>query len=492
MPYNTLSCARTGQRRRAVLCLLLAFGVSACGASQTNVVKLDNAQNPKAKNAKLANKTAAPQDTPPEEPPADVLTAPTQPNAPAPGNAAPANAKAPSELWRAEIGQTTYRSTIHVSQGQVIVNSNGEDLNAKRDRLDGVHVLNAATGSRLMQIVPPGGGEKDANGLAVTRQGLFFGTDQEVFYAYDRQGKLVWSFEGKGDFEAAPAMADFNGDQILDVAVGEEDGDFYLLDGRTGKPIRVFKTETGDYGQTGYNAPAAVMDVNGDHIPEIFVPGRDNTMKAFDGRTGTQLWRIKRDSGLHGAPILVDVNGDGTRELVFSEAYSEIMVVEPRSGKVVWSQLLTHPTGGIEGLFSPLGWFDADRCALTGTAWWGSRESFYCVGASGVVWRHEEAKKNISSGAVVGDVDGKPGDEVIFGTESGKLVAVGQGGAVVWTVDLGAPIECTPTLADVDGDGTTEVLVAAGDGFIRAFKTAGASPIAHPYHRGDSANTGQW
>jgi hypothetical protein len=151
---------------------------------------------------------------------------------------------------------------------------------------------------------------------------------------------------------------------------------------------------------------------------------------------------------------------------------------------------LEHPDGGIEGLFSPVTWHPELHCALLGTAWWQEQEGLYCVGPQGMLWRWTEPAGNVTSGAVVGDVDGRPGLEVVFGTESGRLLALDSAGQPVWIVALGAPVECTPTLADIDGDGLTEVLVAANDGYLRAFETNGRAPAALGYHRGDGYNRG--
>lgn len=404
---------------------------------------------------------------------------------------APADAPPQVELWRADIGLTNYRSTIHVHRGLVLVNSNGLDRAQLKDPLDGVHIFEANTGRRRLHIVPAGQGDKDTNGLAISGDTVVFGTDQGLVHAYSLSGAPRWSRRlGGGDVEVLPALADFNADGVVDVAIGEEGGDFYVLNGRDGVPIYTVKTGVGSYGQEGYNATVALFDVTGDGTDDIFLPGRDNTLRALDGRTGKILWEIVRTSGLHGSPIVVDTDGDGTRELIASEAYSEVLVVEPRSGALRWVQTLTHPTGGVEGLFSPLTWLPERRCVMTGTAWWGRREGFYCVGAKGPVWRHTEAAGNISSGAVLGDVTGDGQTNVVFGTESGAIVALDLDGGLAWRLEVGAPVECTPTLADVNGDGTLELLVAVNDGTLRVYGTAGRGPAALGYHRGGAANTG--
>jgi hypothetical protein len=69
-------------------------------------------------------------------------------------------------------------------------------------------------------------------------------------------------------------------------------------------------------------------------------------------------------------------------------------------------------------------------------------------------------------------------------------VAVDGRGEPVWTLDVGAPIECTPVLADIDGDGLLEILTASNDGFLRAWDTEGRAPALLGTHRGSTWNTG--
>jgi len=67
----------------------------------------------------------------------------------------------------------------------------------------------------------------------------------------------------------------------------------------------------------------------------------------------------------------------------------------------------------------------------------------------------------VSGGLVSCDIDGDGRDEAIavFGT---KLVAIGAG-RVDWSFDLPA-VRFTPAIADADGDGLPEVLVALTSG----------------------------
>jgi hypothetical protein len=81
-------------------------------------------------------------------------------------------------------------------------------------------------------------------------------------------------------------------------------------------------------------------------------------------------------------------------------------------------------------------------------------------------------------GAQTGDVDGdgrpefftvpKGEAEFVLGGRDGNLLAVRDGGArgeVVWRKGFDGPVG-TPLLADLDGDGHSEVIVSVGDGFV--------------------------
>lgn len=429
-------------------------------------------------------------------PPAPLTPVPTYPPYPSPP--APAVSPPPtvnpgiSEKWKAKVGLTTYRSTIHFFDGKVVVNSNGDGWKDQNDPLDGIHILDASSGASTLHISPPGTDEKDANGVALTKDFLVFGTDQDLLYKVDWTGSVLWQAQLAGDVEAAPALADFNGDTILDVAVGSEGGLFYTLNGKNGKTLKQVKATAGYYNSPAFVGAAALHDVTGDGVADIFVPSRDGQFRAIDGKKGKILWKHVGGSGMHGSPIVVDTDADGTMEVVFTESYSHVWCAHAKTGSIEWDIELTNPDGGIEGLFGPVGWYPDASCVLISTAWWASHEGVYCLsGSTGqILWRYDHYKRNISSGAAIGDIDGKPGEEAVVGTESGEVLALSSSGQVAWSQALGGPLECTPTIADIDADGLNEVLASANNGTLYAFDTPGKAPASIGYHRGSPHNTG--
>lgn len=400
-------------------------------------------------------------------------------------------AQAPVKLkWKVEVGKTTYRSTLHVAGGKIVINSNGYDWNSTSDRLDGVWIF-TYRGDLMAQIVPPGEGQKDANGVAITSDRLVFATDQGSVYTYDWTGTLMWEAPFFRDIEMAPVLLDINRDGVMEIALGLEEGDFYLINGLNGKIIHRIYTEEGPKGTRGFMAPAVAYDVTGDGVDDLFIPGKDGRMRAINGFSGIQLWTNRRQTPLYSAPILVDTNADGLRELIYATWGGEVVVVEARTGLLLWSQELERSKANPEGIFAGVGWLPEAQCVLVATARSGEGEGVYCVAEDGIRWRYTLEQGRISSGFVLADVDETPGAEIVFGTESGKLVALKPNGELSWIHTVGGAIECTPSVADLDGDGQTDIVVAANDGYLRVFGTPGQAPPRLSYSRGDGRNTGR-
>lgn len=392
-----------------------------------------------------------------------------------------------SLLWSAQVGQTTFRSTMQLHKGKLVVPSNGRQLAGVNDRLDGVWILEAKTGKSIRQIVPPGGDEKDSNGVAVTDDAIFFGTDQERLYRYDWNGSKKWSLKLKGDPEAAPALADFNEDGKPDIVIGTDQGRIYAVNGESGKQLWEYATGKGDYGQSGVWGEAAVFDVTGDGISDAFVPARDQMLHALDGKTGAKLWNGWGGSGRWGAPIVIDGNNDGRMELYATESYGTLTSYDPSNGQHRWS------ASARIGLKGPVGYFPSAQCVAIASAWFGQDEEVSCfdVRTGSKTWSFPIAEKNVTSGFVAGDINGTPGDELVFGTESGMLYALDLEGKVIWEESVGGPVEATPMLADVDGDEHTDIIVAVNDGFLRVYRSAGRPSPTIGHHRGGNANGGR-
>jgi outer membrane protein assembly factor BamB len=173
---------------------------------------------------------------------------------------------------------------------------------------------------------------------------------------------MVWNAEFSGDIEGAAVLVQANHDDVPDPAFGIEDGDFVILDGKTGATLHTIKTDGRSQYKLGHVATAAAIDVNGDGLAEVFAPSRDDHLRALDGATGELLWELDAYSTFHAAPIVVDFDEDGELELVSADVRGHLYVQDPLSGDILWGTKLEKGH-----VFAPLGWHPEARCLMVGT-----------------------------------------------------------------------------------------------------------------------------
>jgi outer membrane protein assembly factor BamB len=76
------------------------------------------------------------------------------------------------------------------------------------------------------------------------------------------------------------------------------------------------------------------------------------------------------------------------------------------------------------------------------------------------------------SSPVVFDVDHDGDDDIIFGSATGMVVALDEAKKIIWEKKVGAPVTCSPSLADLDGDGKSECLVLDNKGLLLCLDAA--------------------
>jgi hypothetical protein len=76
----------------------------------------------------------------------------------------------------------------------------------------------------------------------------------------------------------------------------------------------------------------------------------------------------------------------------------------------------------------------------------------------------------VSATAVTGDLLPAEGDEAVIGTESGELLVFSSQGELLQRLELPAGLEAPALIADIDGDGRLELLLACLDGQLYCYE----------------------
>jgi outer membrane protein assembly factor BamB len=385
--------------------------------------------------------------------------------------------------WKSKIGLSTYRSTITFQNEKIILGSNGSSSSKRKDRLDGLYIVDPITGKIEEHIVENTSGDQDVNGVAATEERLYWGNDNSMFYAFDWGGNLQWSIGVGGDVEGAPALEDFNADGVLDVCFTTEAGEVYVVDGKEGFVmwrIQVdYKPKWTYPSSRAFMASPTLVDINRDGIRDVVVGSRNGSVYALNGKTGEAIWtfRTQAPSGVFSSVFAKD------GKLYATESYSRAYRLNGK-GEVEKTYELSREGQG--ALFSSPVVTPKDTLVI-GSA--GDRQHRG-------VWIQTKTKREfhsigpVSATPIIADIDGNGELDIVVLTENGWLYVYNEDGELKHRFSLPNGGEATPFIDDVDFDGKLELLLLTNDQFLSCYALPSSGDVYWSGFRGNPYNTG--
>lgn len=273
----------------------------------------------------------------------------------------------------------------------------------------------------------------------------------DALYVLDHEGNTLFSDPLAGGFPTVPVLADITNDGVLDIVVAEN-WTLKVIDYFNGGSL-VWERELPDpiviLGGAGSFGGPAVADLDDDGRPEIII-NWGHVIEALRD-DGTLLWRYptNRTDLYRPSPVTVaDVTGDGQVNIVTASAINQGLIVSNHL-------LMVLDAGG------------------------------------SLVWEQNVADNSASaSGVSAQDLTGNGAWEIIWnGATDGFLIINGADGKRLYNepyTGSGTVLDY-PTLADVDGDGEAEVIVAGRNGLFvigHAGRWVDSRPVwnQHTYH----------
>ena len=329
------------------------------------------------------------------------------------------------------------------------------------------------------------------------------GLDGRV-YAWHHDGRRVRGFPVRIDAHrppsperdaaiyASPALAQLDGRGKLDVVVGAADGKAYAWNGRGGRlPGWPVEARDGDDRERIVSSPA-VGDIDGDGQPdiveataEVYGSTPQTTGRVYAWNTRGELkpgWPIEPPAlaadaipiageGTPASPALADVDGDGADEVAIAAFTGQPDLYRGDGSEFSGGQHFTTRGKGADS-----------RTTATAALALGSNGAFGRLSADGPLAFFSGLVDTRFALASQAPAQRIPYEHLVGGwdAESGSYLA-----------GFPAPVEqfqiiAAPAIADVDGDGTAEVLAGTSGFYLHAFREDGSEPEGWP------KNTGGW
>lgn len=309
-------------------------------------------------------------------------------------------------------------------------------------------------------------GDLDNNGSSE----IAFGSNNNRFYVLRANGSEWIDGDANGSTQGVfkvlgqpynfgtPALADIDMNGELDIVYGSYDGKLYAWR-PSGANLPGFPVQLQLGGvNTNITSSAAVgfLDGVGDPFPEIVVAAGNESLYVFQAngtrRPGWPVWIRTSGTSKIPSPALADINNDGFLDVVYQSTNGGVYVY--------------NRTGAVIPPFSNL------------------RYSVRTSGAS-------------ESSPVVADMNGDGFADMLAGDEEGVLTAFsGANGQVLpgFPIQLQGEVRGAAAIADVDGDGKTEIVLSGWDKNVYCwdydFPFSPSGPPPWPQFHHDARRTG--
>lgn len=399
-------------------------------------------------------------------------------------------------LWKKQVGNVSHRTKPVLKDGKIIIGSNGQHFMDFRtiDNGNGVYVLSLNNGKQIRHFAGEKFGDMDVNGIVSIDDKILFGNDNDEVLCYDIDGKQKWQILFSGDVEHAPAIVSIDGKKIPVFAT--ETGEVRAINPNDGTTLWSYYHPTFSGWKTGdnrfvfkvkmhfsspqvfFNEPA-LIDLNQDGTDDLIYNCDQESLIAINGLNGKKMWSYKPANGRmymgREKPIVLKQEKRIVFNVYKSSEQTNSIEYLSFNGKHLHSFDLNHSGSPL------LSHFDHTLFTTKGIVLLDKDRVSFKTDEALFVYDNTKKKKQVrySDGQVSQSSFMFSGEEcvaVVFQNDlkhynQGTLAIMGtKSGQIHFETALIQNSEFTPVIADVNKDGTLDILVACYDGNLYAYE----------------------
>ena len=281
----------------------------------------------------------------------------------------------------------------------------------------------------------------------------------------DHQGNLLWTVDGRT--YSSPTVGDVNGDGFKEILMGDNGRRIRCYD-KDGNLLWSFNTNR-------ISPKCTVYDIDGDGELEVLT-FYSNSLYALRGSDGVHKYSVSLGDDTYDyfpPPSVGDVNGDGNPEIVVPSK-NRITCISKDFAILWYYQAPTY------SCYVPvLADINKDGKLEIVLQCGNPSEASYVIALDGYgneLWKINTNMimplQNGQEGApAIADIDGDGYPEIIIALYSdvpleanGQIWCIDRNGNVKWKTTLPKKVSFHPAIGDVDGDGDLEILTGCDDG----------------------------